>query len=59
MIKFVTVRSSQINSGRYTNTNGQSLDTAEDKATAIATTVKDATYNVDGEIVSIDDLETL
>ena len=59
MIKFVTVRSSQINSGRYTNTNGQSLDTAEDKATAIATTVNDATYNVDGEIVSIDDLETL
>ena len=57
MIKFVTIRSSQINSGRSTNTNGQNLDTPEDKAAAIATVVNNASYNVDGDI-SIDDLET-
>ena len=31
MIKFVTVRSSQINSGRSTSTTGADLITAEDK----------------------------
>ena len=59
MIKFVTVRSSQINSGRSTSTSGKDLNTPEEKAGAIATAVNTATYNVDGDIISIDDLETL
>lgn len=59
MIKFVTVRSSQINSGRSTSTSGKDLNTPEDKAGAIATVVNNASYNVDGDIISIDDLETL